>query len=162
MSWQIQAHAVASTLDEMARLAPDAIAAAVSDALEAAVLVVPHGCSSGAPMFPPHRRDPGRAIKGRRFRHRTSSAFTFGTQANYIVLSDAGISRIDERGDVTTVLFESCTGLVKSSGGSRLVIGDDRQTLAITPEDWRDGLELVGLLDAAVPDNRTGWAATTA
>ena len=156
----MEVQSMASILDEMAKLRPEAIAAAMSEALETALLVVPRGCSPRAPMFPLHRADPGHALSGRTFRHRTSSMFTFGAQTNCIVLSDAGITRIDEHGDVTTVLFESCAGLVKASGGSRLVLGDDRQTLAIAPEDWRDGPELVGLLDAAVPDDRTSWAAS--
>ena len=78
--------------------------------------------------------------------------FTFGAQTNCIVLSDAGITRIDEHGDVTTVLFESCAGLVKASGGSRLVLGDDRQTLAIAP---KTGVTGQSLSDCWTPQSRT-------
>jgi hypothetical protein len=150
---------MASILREMARIDPDTIASTLSEALKEAMLVVPNGCSSTSAMFPLQRREPDRPVEGRRFRHRISGIFSLTPSRNCIVLGDAGVSRIDDHGKATTVLFAACAGLLKLSNGRRLLLGEDLQQLEIAPEDWRDGTDLVGSLDAAVPDDRIVWMA---
>ena len=152
-----QPSSMASIFAEMARIDPSTIAATLSEALKESMLVVPNGCSSTSAMFPPQLREPGRPVEGRRFRHRISGVFSLTPSRNCIVLGDAGVSRIDEHGKATTVLFAACAGLLKDSSGRRLLLGEDHQHIEIVPEDWRDGMDLVGWLDAAVPDDRIVW-----
>jgi hypothetical protein len=148
-----------SFLAAMERIDPGTIAATLSEALKESMLVVPNGCSVTAAMFPPHRREPGRPVEGRRFKHRTSAIFMLGPPRNCILLGDAGVTRIDEHGEPTTVLFAACAGLLKHSNGRRLLLGEDLQRLEIVPEDWRDAGDLIGVIDAAVPDERIVWTA---
>lgn len=69
------------------------------------------------------------------------------------------LSVLATEAETTTVLFSACAALLKNSNGRRLLLGEDLQQLEIVPEDWRDGGDLVGLLDAAVPDDRIVWTA---
>jgi zinc protease len=142
-----------SALAAIERVQPDEVAETVTVALKSSLLVMPQGCSAEIPTFPPQRCEPVAIVRGRKFRHCTAAAFNFA-QTNYIVLGETGVSHVDGRGEVTTVLFESCAALLKWEG-RRVLIGEDRQTLRLKAQDWRDGPELVALLDAAVPEERT-------
>jgi zinc protease len=149
-----EVRSLSAAFEAMERVRPDEVAAAATAALKSSLLLVPQGCSPEIPAFPPQRRETAAIVSGQKFRHCTAAAFNFGAQRNYVVLGETGVSRVDDRGEVSTVLFKSCAALLKWEG-RRIVIGEDRQTVSLKAQDWRNGSELVAWLDAAIPEDRT-------
>lgn len=152
---------VASSVAAMERASPAEIGDAAKGALESSLLVVPRGCTPDIQRFPSHPRQQPSVVAGRKFRHCNAALFQLGRQTNYVVVGRAGVSHADERGEVTTVLFNACAGLLKTSDELRVLIGSDRQVMYLRAQDWRDGHELLTLIDTAVPDDRTVWTSIT-
>jgi hypothetical protein len=123
----VEAATMASWLNASENLKPDDVAEAITVALQSSLLLMPQGCSAKIPSFPRQKDERAAVVPGRIFKHATAALFNLGAKTNYVSLGDTGVSRIDERGNVTTVLFKSCAGLLKSPNGDRrIVIGEDR------------------------------------
>jgi len=144
-------------LDRMEATDGVAVAAAVTRALNDAVLVIPGGCEPKDQRFRQYLGPTVARLQGRTFHKQRRALLNFGPQVNYIAINQDGVTHVNEQGKSTTVLFNRCAGILKFEEGRRLLLGEDSQVLEFIPKEWPYGLEIGNLLDAAVPDERIIW-----
>jgi hypothetical protein len=151
---------MADVLHEVEALDTRAVAAAMTRVLDDSVLVVPQGCSPRVPGFHRYVRQSAAVVRGRTFWKQRRPLLRFGApmnDTNYVAINKDAISLVNDNGEVTTLYFNSCAGLLKHPEGRRLLLGDDGVRLEFVPSEWPDGAEIASLLDAAMPDDRTIW-----
>jgi hypothetical protein len=132
------------------------VAAAVTQVMNAGVLVVPAGCEPPAQRFRPYVGPTAAVLQGRTFHKQRRALLNFGPRVNYIVINQDGVTHVNEEGKPTTVYFNRCAGMLKFEG-KRLLLGEDSQTIEFNHDEWVDGGEIGNLLDAAVPDEHIIW-----
>lgn len=148
---------VGALLDRIEATEARDVAAAVTRAMNAAVLVVPDGCEPPNQRFPPYLGPAAAVLQGRTFRKHRRALLTFGPQVNYIAINQDGVTHVNQEGKPTTVYFNRCAGMLKFDEGKRLLFGEDSQIMEFTPSEWPDGPEIGNLMDAGVPDERIIW-----
>jgi len=135
-----------------ARSAGAAEVAAAAEAASATALYMLPGSSpppgdglAPAPTWSETAATGQRYVEKQRSSRGTPLVVTVGTET---------VSVSPGAGRVVTVAYDDCQAMLASPGGRRALIGGDGFVVEIEPARFRDGQELVGLLDARVPPDR--------
>lgn len=145
----------ASSRQELLRgresLTAEEVAAALTEVLRTAYLIVPRGERVGGglaelPGCPLSRTAPSGAEM---FSRRRQSEAPRGT-ALFLVPDGIGFRDVEGHHDV--VRWADCVG-VAVDGDVRLVTGRQRCAVLVDPRDWRDGMRAVTAVDRNVPDH---------
>lgn len=138
----------AQLLAEMEALTTAEIGAALGEALETALLALPHGVeppAAGFHAFPMWSED---RVRG--WAHAATRSGSF----DRLVLGHDGASLIVDDARAVTVRFDQCEAALRWDDGSRGLWSYDGFYLHLRPWEWTSGEEMVKTIDGAVPADR--------
>lgn len=117
---------------------------------DAALVAVPEGVDPGLPALTPVAPWSAVMLTGREFRPRFRSPAPRGAR---LVVGDQGVSLWLQQGERLTVRWDDVIGLLEVADREWTIAAVDGTTVPIAAADWRDGDEVVALVQAAVrPD----------
>ena len=134
---------------EWEALAPSDVAAALTNALESALLIVPFDTGGEVPGFAHYPVSSTKTVSGKRYftgrlRRKKDSQLVAGHEGVRFVFGE----------ESSTVLFDECEALVRRGDGTRALWSTDGFFVYIDPAVWRHGHELAELVDERVPEDR--------
>jgi hypothetical protein len=138
----------AQILGEMEALTSAEIGAALGEALETALLALPHGAEppgTGFHAFPLWSEE---RVRG------WAHAATRPGSLNRLVLGQEGASLVVSDDRAVTVRFDQCEAALRWDDGSRGLWGDDGFYLHLQPWEWTSGEEMAKAIDSRVPADR--------
>jgi hypothetical protein len=92
---------------------------------------------------------PAAAVEGRTFKLAHVPKHVLGRQ--HLVVGDAGVSVVAGE-DVGTICFDAVAAAIDRPGGGLDLIGLNGAVLEIDPRDFRDGEDVIAIIDARVAD----------
>jgi hypothetical protein len=131
-------------------LEPSDVAAALTHALESALLLVPADTAGEVPGFAPYPLSSSRTVTGKRY---FTGRIRRREKDPHLIAGGEGVGFVaDEESGV--VLFEECEALLRHADGTRMLWSTDGFFIYIDPTAWRHAHELVELVDESVPESR--------
>ena len=144
----------APSIDELveghAAITPESAAEALAAALDTMILTTPDGTGdvleglSDYPQWSPRRVD------GRAHRLRGLNLARDLRKVRLIAGPD-GITIVTPADEALTVPFAECTAVKRWTDGTRGLWGEDGFYVEVMPDEWRNGEEVVRLIDESVP-----------
>jgi zinc protease len=135
-----------SLVEEAAALTGSDVTDALVEAVRSAIVVVPTGQTAAALPALEHRHRS--SLTGRAYRPQVLMSHLRGTR---LIVADEGVTFTDKDGNVSTVRFDACAALVRSTDGLRSLIGDDGQTISLSWFDYRKGTKLLRAIETRTP-----------
>lgn len=134
---------------EWEALEPSDVAAALTHALESALLIVPLDTGGEVPGFAHYPVTSSKTVAGKRYfvgriRREKDPHLVAGPEGVRFVVGE----------ESSVVLFDECEALVRHADGTRMLWSTDGFFIHIDPTIWRHGHELTALVDARVPEGR--------
>ncbi len=127
------------------------MAAAVSEWLDEALLLVPETVEMESGRFAPYPLSSSSAVSGRTYRLKGIGRWIQGVE---LVVGDEGISLVVGDNVTITVRFVECEAVLRSPSGRHVLCGSDGIELWFDPADFRGGDAIVRALERAVPKER--------
>ena len=141
------------TRDEVAALTPTAVAAALKQALDSLILVMPPGAKSPRPHYAPYPFLQARPLPGTEVGH-------FYVPGERMIVGPSGISHCDADRRALNIAWQDVVVAARWQDGSRLLIGADGTQVLFSPPVWRDPRMILAAIDTSTPAARTVEADT--
>jgi hypothetical protein len=90
-------------------------------------------------------------VTGRTF-DRTTKRFPWSRTTEELIVGPDGVSWLDGTGNVRTVRYDDCVGLLIDQDGARVVNGRDGFRVVVRASEWKRGDAAVAAVDRAIPE----------
>jgi zinc protease len=147
------AHTPEELAEGVAAVTSTSAAAAVADALGTLILTTPEGTGDTLDVFKPYPWASGRRVAGRAHRLRGLNLSRDMRRAR-LVAGPEGVTLVSPDGELLTVMFAECVAVRRWTDGTRGLWSEDGMYVEVLPAAWRDGDEIVRLIDENVPSSR--------
>jgi hypothetical protein len=139
------------TLHEIEAVTPDAAAEALAGSLETLLLLVPEHLDAHESRFHAYPLWSRNSVDGRAVRPKGIAGWL---SRDHIIIGREGISLVSGDGNMSTVLFGECVGVLRSPSGKHVLFGRDGVTVGFDPAELRDGNAVVAAVEAGIPEDR--------
>jgi predicted Zn-dependent peptidase len=149
----LQPYSLEARRAEVASLTPSAVAAAMKEALDTAIVIMPPGGQSPRPHYAPYPTMDARPLRG----SEVPSAWGTGER---MVVGPSGIALSDADRRAYNILWQDIAVGARWDDGTRLLIARDGTEILFRPHAWRNPQLILAAIETNAPADRVIQADT--
>ncbi|GAC1374084.1 MAG: hypothetical protein NVSMB32_17370 [Actinomycetota bacterium] len=128
------------------------LARQLRQALDTAIFILPSGVAIPPWRFRRFAAWSSHSLTGRQFYPVAACGGQDGDPS--LIVGASGVMLVSGPGKLVTIRFEDCAACLAWNNGDRMLYGLDGFRLKVSPAQWIDGLDAVGLIDDQIPRQR--------